>query len=337
MTQRPSPSRAVVNQLLENLNDSAAAWAATMFAVLWQSTVLAAVVAAACWALWRQSPRVRYWLWLLLAAKLLALPLWTFGITWPRHFTPESLSTASTEMAPPVDSRALASPTTSPINVAPAPTKAVSAPLPPRPTATWQAWLLILWLAVVIAEIARTAWQFRRLRMLLAAAQPAPPEVVALVAECARMLDLKVEPAVRQIDCDGSPLVCGPVRPVLVIPAATLAAFEAPALQQIVLHELAHVRRRDLWTIWIIHAMRTIYWFHPVAHWIAYRAGLDRELACDELAMVHSGATAGVYARTLIRAVARSAQPLVMTAAAAARLDGGDVSPATSSSHPEKS
>ena len=69
--------------------------------------------------------------------------------------------------------------------------------------------------------------------------------------------------------------------------------------------------------------MRMVYWFHLVAHWVAFRESLERELACDELAMSHSGATAGDYAQTLVAAATRLAQPAVLRAAAAAHLDGG--------------
>ncbi len=314
-----------MNRLIETINAAAAAWAPTMLAIIWQSTLLAALVAAACWALRRQSPRVRYWLWLLLAGKLLVLPLWTVNMPWPqRPFAvpppPPGHDAASVVPAQPtgpvVHEAASFVPPAAASQAEPAP--------PPASTFSWLSYLLLLWLAVVAAEIARTAWQFRRLRRLLANSEQAPPEVLEIVAECARLLDLNAAPASRQIDGEGSPLVCGLIRPVLVLPTATLTNFDAAALRQIILHELAHVRRRDLWTTWIIHAMRMLYWFHPVAHWIAYRAGLERELACDELALQHSGATAGAYARTLIRAVGTASRPLALTAAAAARLDGGD-------------
>jgi len=82
------------------------------------------------------------------------------------------------------------------------------------------------------------------------------------------------------------------------------------------------LQRRDLLTVWVIHLMRTVYWFNPVAHWVAYRAGLERELACDRLAMVNSGASAAAYAHTLIDAASGRSQPLVLNAAVAARLTG---------------
>ena len=143
-----------------------------------------------------------------------------------------------------------------------------------------------------------------------------------VVEQCAARLGLKRLPTVRVVKGEGSPMVCGMRRATLVLPAALVDEVDRPALRQIVLHELAHLQRRDLLTVWVIHMMRTVYWFNPVAHWVAYRAGLERELACDRLAMLSSGASAAAYALTLIDAASVRSQPLVLNAAVAARLTG---------------
>lgn len=312
-----------MNGLIEFLNAAAAAWAPTMFAVVWQSTALAALVAIALWALRGRSPSVRYLVLLILAAKLLALPFWSVGVEWPWFAAlPAAPSPAALPSTP---SEADSAPSVATLSPAASPAEPAAAPAasPPRARLAWQAWLMVLWLTVIVAEMARIALQFRGLRRLLAHSLPAPSQFNALVAECARLLGLKAAPEAREIEGAGSPFVSGLFRPCLVLPAATLTRFDAHALRQIVLHELAHVRRKDLWTLWIVHVMRTLYWFHPIAHWIAYRAGLERELACDQLAIAQSGATPGAYARTLVHAAGGASQPLALAAAVAARLDGG--------------
>jgi bla regulator protein blaR1 len=307
--------------LIDSMNRLAARWTDVMTSVLWQSTLLAIAAAAVCWALRRQSPRVRYWIWLVLAAKLLLLPMWSVDVPLPQSLEPGGEPASSVATA---------------IETTPSPSIADSTQPPAEPPSiepvlepawfeaiTWQAWLFALWAAVVMFEVGRTMRQFIRLRRLLRHARPVDYAIEALVHDCARTLGLRNSPAVRLIDVDGSPLVCGPLRPVLLLPASYADQFDPSSLRQVVLHELAHVRRLDLFTVWIFHAMRTAYWFHPVVHWIAYRAGLERELACDQLAMSHSGATPAAYARTLIHSAGRGSQPMVLTAAGAEQLDGG--------------
>jgi beta-lactamase regulating signal transducer with metallopeptidase domain len=111
----------------------------------------------------------------------------------------------------------------------------------------------------------------------------------------------------------------------LVLPKSLVLSGDTSQKRQIVLHELAHLERADLVWCWLTHVMQTVYWFHPVAHWVAFREALERELACDELAMAHSGATAADYAQTLVHAASRVAQSTMFRAVAAAHFDGGMV------------
>jgi bla regulator protein BlaR1 len=316
-----------MNALIESLNRWSQLWLDAMAGLLWQSTLLALAVAAVCWMLRRHSPALRYGLWLILSAKLLAMPFWSVDVEGPPWLPVDlDVNGASIDVA----ESSVATGTSPASAVA---DRATDKTAPHFPAATsqvswrhalaWRSWLLLIWLVVVLLAMIRTAWQFIRLKSVLAGARPVADEVKALVGECAGAIGLRKPPLALQVDGDRSPLVCGILRPVLLLPTSQASRFDIYALRQIILHELAHLRRRDLWTIWLIHAMRTVYWFHPVAHWIAYRAGLERELACDQLAMTHSGASAAAYARTLIQAACRSSQPMALSAAGAARLDGG--------------
>ena len=65
------------------LNSLATDWSALMVAVLWQSTILAGIVAVLAWLLRRSSPAVRYWLWQIVAIKILLAPLWTQVVPLP--------------------------------------------------------------------------------------------------------------------------------------------------------------------------------------------------------------------------------------------------------------
>ena len=68
---------------------------------------------------------------------------------------------------------------------------------------------------------------------------------------------------------------------------------------------------------WIPAIARLLYVFHPAAHYIAHRARLERELACDQAAMVLTGQDAAGYASTLVAVVSRSSAPPALRAALA--------------------
>jgi beta-lactamase regulating signal transducer with metallopeptidase domain len=117
---------------------------------------------------------------------------------------------------------------------------------------------------------------------------------------------------VRLIDDSTSPLVCGVFRPVLVLPATLFAALDEAACRQVLLHELAHVQRRDLLLGWIPEIARALYFFNPVAHWLCSRIRLERELACDQIAMALGGKDVGEYALTLVQVVSHASMPAAL-------------------------
>jgi beta-lactamase regulating signal transducer with metallopeptidase domain len=188
----------------------------------------------------------------------------------------------------------------------------------------WQTWLLLGWAAVVVAQVGRLIWQRRRLNRVLKQAVPAEGPLAEAVRDTAAQLALRQAPQTMLTEVDCSPFVCGIRRPVLVLPRKLAASLGPTELKHVLLHELAHLQRRDLVWGWIGEIARVVYFFHPVVHWLCYRLRLERELACDAIAMSHSGKNAGEYAATLVRVVRQSSEPTVFkTAAASAGLDGG--------------
>jgi len=150
------------------------------------------------------------------------------------------------------------------------------------------------------------------------------PNLLGLVVQAAGQLGLRRPPAVLLADLEGSPFVCGLLRPVLVLPRGMLPVLDAGQWRQVVLHELAHLKRRDLAWGWIPEIARLLYFFHPVAHWACFRIRLERELACDQLAMALSGRGAADYALVLVEVVSHASLPPALKAAAASlALDGG--------------
>jgi hypothetical protein len=67
-----------------------------------------------------------------------------------------------------------------------------------------------------------------------------------------------------------------------------LSGFTREELRHVFMHELAHIKRRDVLVGWVMLALQTVHWFNPLV-WLAfYRMRADRELACDALALSHT-------------------------------------------------
>jgi len=107
--------------------------------------------------------------------------------------------------------------------------------------------------------------------------------------------------AVVETPLVGSPALFGFVRPRLLLPPGAIEALGPERLRHVFLHELAHLRRRDIAWNWLATAALAIHWFNPLA-WIAVgRLRAEREMACDELVLscAHEADPAD-YGRTLI-------------------------------------
>jgi len=299
-------------------NDWSASVTALAVAILWQSALLAVLAAGVCWLLRRSAPALRYWCWQIVALKLLLMPWWVVAVPLP-GFSGE-VATA----VPPPPGRT----TENRAGTPGAPTDRVVAPPAGEvgPAAgetpgrfdflgqlTWRSWLVLAWLGGIAWQVGCVLARHRRLGRLLRRATAAEPRLLALMEQAAAQLRLSKRPDLVLTDGAGGPFVCGLMRPVLVLPRGLLAELDAGQWRAVMLHELSHLKRRDLWWGWLPALARVVYFFHPVAHWVHFRVRLERELACDQLAMTLSGRGAAEYARVLVQVVSHASMPAALT------------------------
>lgn len=95
------------------------------------------------------------------------------------------------------------------------------------------------------------------------------------------------------------PTAIGLFQPAVVIPRWTLDELSAAELNQILLHELAHLRRWDDWTNLAQQLVKALFFFHPAVWWIERRISLEREMACDD-AVIAETARPRAYAECLV-------------------------------------
>lgn len=158
--------------------------------------------------------------------------------------------------------------------------------------------LACLWLTGAALLLARLAVGFLVLGRLRRTALPAPEDSLRLLAECRAALGLGRPVRLAVHPCVHSPITLGLFRPTILVPPAWSALPEA-ARRGSLLHELAHLVRRDDWTALFLEIVRAVFFFHPLLHWLLARLERDRELLCDETAVAH-GIAPAEYARMLV-------------------------------------
>ncbi len=90
------------------------------------------------------------------------------------------------------------------------------------------------------------------------------------------------------------PTAIGFTKPLVVIPSWTMEELSAAELNPILLHELAHLRRRDDWTNLVQKILGALLFFHPAVWWIEKKLALEREMACDDLVLASTTSSASL-------------------------------------------
>jgi len=84
------------------------------------------------------------------------------------------------------------------------------------------------------------------------------------------------------------PMVIGHLKPVILIPIGLINSLTADEVHAILIHELAHIRRRDYLVNLLQSFMEIIFFFNPAVLWISQLIKTERENCCDDLAIYQS-------------------------------------------------
>jgi TonB family protein len=106
------------------------------------------------------------------------------------------------------------------------------------------------------------------------------------------------DPAEIRIGDVNTPLTCGVMRPVILLPTSA-RDWDDQRLRAVLLHESAHVRRRDCMAKYIAQGSRALLWWNPLAWMLVARLNHEQELACDD-AVLSAGIPADAYAKVLL-------------------------------------
>lgn len=126
--------------------------------------------------------------------------------------------------------------------------------------------------------------------------------ILALCSSCQSRLGLSGNLVILEMDNRITPSVCGLIRPKLLMPAGIGTRLTYNELEYVILHELAHLKRKDIAVNCLISIMRIIHWFNPVL-WVAFYCWRqDSEIACDAYVLSKIGANhASGYGRVIIK------------------------------------
>jgi beta-lactamase regulating signal transducer with metallopeptidase domain/biopolymer transport protein ExbD len=163
--------------------------------------------------------------------------------------------------------------------------------------------LLGAWLTGVVVVIAFAMFrQFRFLRHLSRYPTAANPHLLDTVSRLARLAGLRQPVRTVLMPPGSTPAVVGWRRARLLLPEDWSARFDDSSLRHVLLHELLHVRHRDLLWNWAALIVQAVHWFNPLVWLVVARFQSDRELRCDAGALALLSPNERLaYGHTLLR------------------------------------
>lgn len=149
--------------------------------------------------------------------------------------------------------------------------------------------IVLTWMAGVGLLSLRLCGGLVVVSRLRRAARPLPTRFATVIERLTMRLGLRRTPAICVSDRIAEPLALGWWRPLVLLPAGWLTEVPPSVLEAALAHELAHIRRWDLWANLFQRVVESLLFYHPAIWWVTRRIRMERELCCDELAVQATG------------------------------------------------
>ncbi len=271
----------------------------TPFAIMLADALLATLLAGLVYAIgkWVRHPPLIHALWLLVLAKLVTPPM----LFWP---VPRSLLrwVSTAQSGPPSASEAELHrrPADSVLSVSVTPqhtdtahsagnrAEAAEASSSHQAAPAGLGWAALgaIWLGGCLAYIEVTRRRHRRLQRLLRHARPAAETLQQEAQALAGRLGLRRSVSVWQVPGCVPPMALFRREGLrIMLPTELLERLQGKGRAAVLLHELAHVRRRDHWVRRLELVVRAVYWWYPPVGWIGRQLRAAEEECCDLLAV----------------------------------------------------
>ncbi len=163
----------------------------------------------------------------------------------------------------------------------------------------WSRVLLSLWLAGVLVQIPLLLRDARRVRRLRAQASTSSDALRRRCRDLSQTMLLARAPGIEMISGIRSPQIVGLRQPTILWPADTAFSDEETAMAMA--HELAHLKRGDLWLGWMPAIARRLFFFHPLIAIAVREYALQREAACDARVLQQNKVDPRAYGQLLLR------------------------------------
>ncbi|MGQ0640316.1 MAG: M56 family metallopeptidase [Gemmatimonadaceae bacterium] len=268
-----------------------------------KATLLLLVALGASALLQRASAGARHLVWVAIVGALLVLPALTAWSPLRLAILPPAARITPVEQNRPLDAASgiterLSAVPSSATNTARSSATIAGASSARTSLSLWQV-VATVWVVIALAVGMWLALGFFAVRRIVHRAQRLDDrEWTGPLYEIADRLGIDATPRLMRSDAVKMPFACGLVTPTIILPAES-EGWDLERRRAVLMHELAHVRRRDLVGHTLGRLACAVYWFHPLVWTAVRRLRIESERACDDLALT-CGLRASTYAEHLL-------------------------------------
>jgi beta-lactamase regulating signal transducer with metallopeptidase domain len=255
--------------------------AALIIVIILKSLVLLMAILILTWFMRRSSAAIRHLylsaaVMILLALPLVSLVIPSWDIEWfSRPFTPGDGGTivtpverVETPMAFDTGKAQFQSPSSG-----------------KKSQFQWFEWILAGWLVGAVGLLLRLmSGKFFGYWVARKAPEINDKGFMNTVEQVARQLGVREKITILELDRFNVPFVSGILRPRLIMPSHA-KIWPSQRLKNILHHELAHVKRKDILIQFLAQVVCCIYWVNPLVWILERQLFLERERACDDMAL----------------------------------------------------
>lgn len=147
-------------------------------------------------------------------------------------------------------------------------------------------------------------------RLKLEGLQEVSKEIRLFVQNMAAQLGIRQKVKIYLSTLVNCPLTLGFLKPIILVPIATINHLTTQQLEAVLLHELAHIRRADYLINLLLNVIETILFFNPFTRLISQSINKEREHCCDDWVLQYEY-NAPMYAEALLRIACLQASPAI--------------------------
>lgn len=160
--------------------------------------------------------------------------------------------------------------------------------------------VVLAWLAALIVGTLRLGFSFGRVRRMRRKAQEAvPADFHRLVSSLADRIGYQGTLRVALSSYVDGPALIGHLKPLLLFPVAMINQLTPEQAEAVIIHELAHLQRKDHWWNLVQCIIEVLFQYHPMIWWIGARIREEREHCCDDVVLAF-GPGSLPYAKALL-------------------------------------